>query len=31
LTCHHHFDLSVEITMHHVGAADPELVDGASE
>ena len=25
----HHFDPSVEITMHHVGAADPELVDGA--
>src|SRR6476660_3930948 len=25
----HHLDTSVEITMHHVGAADPELVDGA--
>src|SRR5215208_3144781 len=25
----HHFDPSVEITMHHVGAADPELVNGA--
>jgi len=25
----HHFDPSVEITMHHVGAADPELIDGA--
>jgi len=25
----HHFDPAVEITMHHVGAADPELADGA--
>ena len=25
----HHLDAPVEITMHHVGAADPELVDGA--
>ena len=25
----HHLDPSVEITMHHVRAADPELADGA--
>src|SRR5690349_17340932 len=25
----HHLDSSIEITMHHVGAPDPELVDGA--
>ena len=25
----HHLDPAVEITMHHVGTADPELVDGA--
>src|SRR5438045_6615586 len=25
----HHLDPPVEITMHHVCAADPELVDGA--
>src|SRR5881227_2422436 len=29
LDLRHHLDPSVEITMHHVGAADPELVDGA--
>ena len=25
----HHLDPSIEMTMHHVGASDPELVDGA--